>query len=143
MAQAPSYALGHGARMSTLSQATDYTLGNPVAITASASSQRLTLASLGFVSRFAPLTGVMPDYITVHADGADCGVRFGDSTVKVDLSDTSTVVAEAVTDAGATVPHKEIANGLTERWMVPEGATHVAFISSAATGLVRLARASA
>lgn len=126
-----------------MTQATAYTLGPPVAVTASASSQRLTLASLGFVSRFAPLAGVMPDYITVHADGADCGVRFGDSTVTASLVATSTVVAEAVTVPGATVVHKRVTNGLTERWMVPEGATHVALISSAATGLVRLARASA
>lgn len=130
--------------MSALDQAADFTLRTPHAIASATSSDYITLASLGFDSKAnaGAAAGVMPAYLYVHADGAKVALRFGAVGVVASLTATSTVVSNAVTVPGATVPHVVVESGQIMRVMVPEGAAVVAHVSSATGGYVRLTRAS-
>lgn len=122
-----------------LIQASDYTIGTPHALVATATTARYTLASAGVV-QFAS-GGSVPCYMRFHADGARLAVRFGNSAVQASITAVSTVAAEVLT-AAATAAHSVIADGQVDRIRVPQGATHFAIISSAATGHVRFAVAS-
>ena len=130
--------------MSAIDQASEFTLRTPHAIASATASDYITLTSLGFDTKVNAGTtaGVMSAYLYVHADGVKVALRFGASGTTVSLTATSTVASNAVTVAGATVPHVVVESGAVMRVMVPDGAAVVAIVSSATGGYVRLTRAS-
>lgn len=86
-------------------------------------------------------------FVDFTAVGQDVYIRFGDSGVEVDIADRSTLAAEVLTEVDDT-PHLVIFAGTTRPVLIRVGATmtalgevtqtHLAHISSATTGVLRM-----
>lgn len=81
-----------------------------------------------------PSTG---NFVYFEAHSADLFIRFGDATVTVDPTQTSTVVSEEITVPGAKVPHLAITKDTAVRVKIPAGATHFAHIIKSGSGYLK------